>query len=143
MGIDYEKFKRHCNMGIDIELENDKGEKDIFKLKPLNIMQVAEFQNLAQKEKNGTINIEDNVRMIELLQEIITNSYPGLDEDIAENFALNNIQDFMLVMNKLVPRTDERKLRQIQKMKQLAEAKLKQQEIIKENDTTGHTENTE
>lgn len=121
-------------MGADIELENDEGKKDTFTLKPLNIKQIAAFQYLAKKEQDGELTLQDTEDMITLFYEVILNSYPELDKDIAENFAVNNLQDFMLIMNKLSPKQDERKLRQLQKMRKLQESRVKEDE--------GYTENT-
>lgn len=131
MTIDIEKFKRHCNLGVDIELENDDGVKDKFTLKPLSAKQFVEFNYIAEKYNNSDITPEDTDKMMDLFIDVIKRSYPELEYDIAENFALNNLADFMLVMNKLAPRMDERKLKQLETMKKLQEAK-----VIKPEDNT-------
>lgn len=126
MGTDLDKFKRHCNMGVDVELENAKGEKDTFKLKPLNPKQFATFSYLADKHNKEGLSMEDTNQMLSLFTDVIKNSYPDLDDDIADNFALFNLADFMLVMDKLAPKVDKRKADQINKIKQMQEAGKKQ-----------------
>ncbi len=125
MGIDYEKFKRHCNMGVDVELRNDEGGVDTFTLKPLNIKQFIELSHIQQKEQEGNSGPDEHLKTIDIFKEIVLNSYPELDEDTAESFTLNNLTDIMLIMEKLAPRVDERKTKQLNKMKALQEANMK------------------
>jgi len=124
MGIDYEKFKRHCNMGVDVELENENGEKDTFTLKPLSIKQFVELSYFQDKDNQGSLTKEDTFILMDLFKDIIIKSYPELDDDTAESFALNNITDLMLILEQLAPRVDKRKMSQLQKMKELQNSKV-------------------
>jgi len=124
MGIDYEKFKRHCNMGVDVELENENGEKDTFTLKPLSIKQFVELSYFQDKDNQGSLTKEDTYILMDLFKDIITKSYPELDDDTAESFALNNMADLMLILEQLAPRVDKRKMSQLQKMKELQNSKV-------------------
>lgn len=127
MGIDYDKFKRHCNIGVDIKLRNQDDEVDTFRLKPLNIKQFVELNYIQQKEQDGNLGLDEQLRMMDIFKEIVINSYPDLDDDTAENFALNNMTDIMLIMEQLAPRIDERKASQLNKMKALQEARINKQ----------------
>jgi len=124
MGIDIEKFKRHCNMGVDVILENDDGAKDTFKLKPLNPKQLVQFNILAEGYEAGTLSDKDTESMFDLFTDVVLNSFPELDKSLAENFALNNLINFMSIMDKLAPKVDKKKMDQLKKMKALQQSKV-------------------
>jgi hypothetical protein len=111
---DLEKFKRHMARPVDVEIENNDGEKDTFHFVPLSIEQFTEFMILSEKidkairaapEKDKkTIEQQEGVKlMFELYVRVVRSSYPEISEDDATSFVISNFTELMDSLSSLIP----------------------------------------
>lgn len=111
---DLEKFKRHMNLPVEIELDNLDGSKDKFKIMPLTNIDLIGFMNLCGKmakyfgkdktkeELNESMNavpteLWDN--LFYYLKKSVRGAYPNITEDVLDGFITKN---FVMLYPKIV-----------------------------------------
>jgi len=116
-----EKFKKHINQNITIELTNKDGEKDDFQFKPLNAQQFGLLMVLGDRmNKSDGMDKEDAKDLMGLYLDIVKNAYPELDDETASNFA-----QLAEAMTKLAPDMDQRKSNALKKIKDIQRTNAK------------------
>ena len=122
-----EKFKKHLNELVTVKIRDED-----FQFKPLNTEQFVKLADIGNRIdfSNGKMDGPLMKDMIELFGSIVTNSYPEIEKDIAEQFVINNIEEFQEVVQKLSPvkSTDGRRESALNKIKELQKAQEEKSE---------------
>lgn len=109
-----EKFKRHMNLPVEIELDNQDGTKDKFKIMPLTNVDLIGFINLCGKMSKyfGTEKKPEEVNdamskvptelwdsLFFYLKKSVRGAYPELTDDVLDGFITKN---FLMLYPKIV-----------------------------------------
>lgn len=105
-------IKKHIVKGAEVVLKNDDGTEDKIMLKPLNMAEQALAFKISKKfsgqdPKNIDLSKVDDDSfnlMFDLMKMILKRSVDDLDDELAEQFVLSNIEVFQEVLPKLVPK---------------------------------------
>lgn len=127
-----EKIKRHLGRPVPITLKNEEGIEDIFYFKKLNIEQQALLFHLSRRMSSRPkikvedkeipdISKEDMKEMFELILDVVKNSFEGIDEKTAIDFADTNFNELSEKLQLLIPEQSSRE--------DIALAKKKAEEI--------------
>jgi len=124
-----EQFERHIGRKIPIEIINSEGQKDIFYFKKINLIQLAALLDVAKKfgkDKEldtSKLDKEDLVKIQELLANMVRESYPEINSEIANDFVSENFEKLFESLDKLMPQVDSETTKKF-----LEEVKKKQHE---------------
>lgn len=113
-----DKFKKHFNGSVEVTLLDINGVEDIFKFKPLNVVQYATMMVLGEQiQKNPTK--ENAIELLQLYVGVVKASYPELDDETAQSFVVSHFVDFTEILDKLSPSVDEKKVNALKKIKEM------------------------
>ena len=129
---DLEKFKRHIGRSVKFKVKNEEGIEDEFELKPFSVEQFTEFL-LISEELNKNPNQVMVKELFSLYVSIIKHSYPNIDEELAEQFVINNFVEIVDVLEKLTPAkmSDEQRKKLQEKIDKMKNARAKKQDTSK------------
>jgi len=122
MKAELEKFKRHIRKAIPFKFKNEKGEEDTFYFKPLTMEQLMTFTLLSEKVDPNTQmpnwDKEDLKELANVLVGVVKESYPDLEDDIANDFVANHFTEMMEMIQKLMPKNAEIDTNKLKEFKQ-------------------------
>lgn len=123
-----EKFKKYIRAPIAFDLIDIEGNTDTFHFKSLNMVQMAlavEVNNHIKKENGKTIMTKDAMKILaELMVSIIKESYPDIEDSVAQEFIANNLSQMQDLMDKLMPEPNKAKTQMLDKLnKELEDGK--------------------
>lgn len=110
-----EKVKRQLAKPITIKIKNEDGQEDEFLFKRLNIEQQAIMMELSKRiQSREKVKVdgkevpdllkEDMIEMGELILDVVKNSMPDLDENVAREFASDNFDQLSGALVDLMPK---------------------------------------
>jgi hypothetical protein len=110
---DYEKLKRHLGKKIPHEF-GEEGNKDIFEFRPISYDLYVRFMSLT--DALSAFDEKAVKSLMEVMVELVLESYPGWPKEVAEQFVATNFEEIMNLLEKLMPKGkgDVRDLKKIQ-----------------------------
>lgn len=112
------KIERHLGRSTEIELENEKGQKDKFKINPLPVGKLPELYKLSRPFQNPNQQPEITEEWLNIVGDLgvasLQPNYPDIEESILRELVLRNNMKFAteLVMGNLkIGRSDTEKIK--------------------------------
>lgn len=102
-------IKKHLCPEIPLVLKNKDGSEDTIMLKPLDTAQQAllfEVSKETQKSKDKEIDTTTMKSIFDLYKGIVKKSIPEIDDETLENFVVTNFESLSLILEKLIPKSD-------------------------------------